>query len=102
VPSLHAFSYTIASEADGPPTLVIAGSGEAPEGQGSYQERCVRRGDLSPEGMREKARFVLGGVVSAHLRRIGGIPPRPKSTQYMTSILFSPMRSCGAEPPKPG
>jgi hypothetical protein len=74
VPSLHAFSYTIASEADGPPTLVIAGSGEAPEGQGSYQERCVRRGDLSPEGMREKARFVLGemerrlGAFAAHWR----------------------------------
>ena len=60
VPSLHAFSYTITSEGDGPPTLVIAGSAEASEGPGSYKERCVRHGDVSPEGLREKARFVLG------------------------------------------
>ena len=45
---------------DGPPTLVIAGSAEASEGPGSYKERCVRHGDVSPEGLREKARFVLG------------------------------------------
>jgi len=60
VPSLHAFSYTTMSESDCPPTLVIAGSAEAPEGLGSYKERCVRRGDLSPDGLCEKARFVLG------------------------------------------
>lgn len=73
-PSLHAFSYTVASDSKGAPSLVIAGSGEAPEGQGSYQERCVRRGDVSSEGLREKARFVLGemerrlGVFGAHWR----------------------------------
>jgi hypothetical protein len=60
VPSFHAFSYTVPSDSNSVPTLVIAGSGEAPEGQGSYQERCIRRGDVSPEGLREKARFVLG------------------------------------------
>lgn len=59
-PSFYAFSYTVESRADGEPSLVIAGSGEAPEGQGSYRERCVRLGDVSPEGLREKARFVLG------------------------------------------
>ena len=73
-PSLHAFSYTIASDSNSEPSLVIAGSGEAPEGQGSYQERCVRRGDVSPEGLREKARFVLSemerrlGAFRAHWR----------------------------------
>jgi hypothetical protein len=39
---------------------VIAGSGEAREGGASYRERTVRRGETSPEAMREKARFVLG------------------------------------------
>jgi hypothetical protein len=74
MPAFHAFSYTTTSDSDGAPTLVIAGSGEAPEGQGSYQERCVRRGDLSPEGLRGKAGFVLGemerrlGAFAAHWR----------------------------------
>jgi hypothetical protein len=42
------------------PTFVIAGSGEAAEGPGSYRERTIRYGDTSPEGMLEKARWVLG------------------------------------------
>ena len=39
---------------------MCAGSGEAREGGASYAERIVRLGDQSPNGMREKARFVLG------------------------------------------
>jgi hypothetical protein len=39
---------------------VIAGSGEAEEGPAPYRERMIRFGDTSPEGMREKAIFVLG------------------------------------------
>jgi len=57
-PSFHAFSYTVA-EADAPPSFVIAGSGEAEEGAATYRERTVAFGDVSPEGMRSKARFVL-------------------------------------------
>jgi hypothetical protein len=68
-PSFYAFSFTIPAEADVPKSFVIAGSAEAPEGQGSYRERCVRRGDTSPDGMREKARFVLGQMES----RLGAI-----------------------------
>lgn len=59
-PSLYAFCYTAPAQADSPPSIVIAGSGEAPEGKGSYQEQCIRRGDVSPEGMRDKSRYVLG------------------------------------------
>ena len=59
-PSFFAFSFTIPADADAPKSFVVAGSGETPEGQGSYRERCVRPGDTSPEGIREKARFVLG------------------------------------------
>ena len=66
-PSFFAFSFTIPAGADAPKSFVIAGSGEATEGQGSYRERCVRRGDTSSEGMREKARFVLGEME----RRLG-------------------------------
>jgi len=57
-PSLHAFSY--ARPAPGRSgDFVISGSGEAEEGHRSYRERTIRFGDTSPEGMREKARFVL-------------------------------------------
>lgn len=58
-PGLYAFSYTVAAD-DAPASFVIAGSGEAPEGKSSYQENIVRRGDTSPKGLREKARWVLG------------------------------------------
>lgn len=58
-PSMHAFSFTV-KDAAAAPSFVIAGSGEAPEGQGSYFERTIRRGDTSPDAMRDKARFVLG------------------------------------------
>ena len=53
-PSIYAFSFTTPAEAKVPKSFVIAGSAEAPEGQGSYKERCIRRGDTSPEGMRKR------------------------------------------------
>jgi hypothetical protein len=59
VPSLYAFSYTMPTN-DAGPTFVVAGSAEAPEGKGHYGDHIVRRGDISPEAMLEKARWVLG------------------------------------------
>ena len=57
-PGFHAFCFTrpVAGAAG---SFVIAGSGEAEEGHASYRERTVRYGDTSPQGLREKARFVL-------------------------------------------
>ena len=60
-PSFYAFSYTVPADADRA-SFVIAGSGEAPEGQGGYQERIIRLGDTSPDAMREKAQYVLGAM----------------------------------------
>jgi hypothetical protein len=60
VPSLYAFSYTVPAGKDARPSFVVAGSGESMEGQKSYGERAVRLGDRSPDGIREKARYVLG------------------------------------------
>jgi hypothetical protein len=61
-PSFYAFSYTV-PDADGTvPSFVAAGSGEARDGGPGYEGRIVRRGDQSPEAMREKARFVLGAM----------------------------------------
>jgi hypothetical protein len=60
VPSFYAFAYTVPVRAGGRPTFHVAGSGEVPEGRGNYRDYIVRRGDTSPDGLREKARFVLG------------------------------------------
>lgn len=57
-PSFHAFTFTTIAE-DAPPSFVIAGSGEAPEGKGNYADHIIRRGDVSEDGLREKARWVL-------------------------------------------
>ena len=58
-PMFHAFSYTVV--ADGaPPTFVIAGSGEAPEGLGNYRDHIVRYGETNADAIADKARFVLG------------------------------------------
>jgi hypothetical protein len=67
-PSLYAFSYT---EADpkAQPSFIVAGSGEAPEGHANYRDHIVRRGDTTPSGLREKARFVLDEME----RRMGAL-----------------------------
>ena len=60
-PSFYAFSYTVPGGAGG---FVIAGSGEAGGAEGPYGPRIVRLGDTSPDGMRDKAHFVLGAMES--------------------------------------
>ena len=57
-PSFHAFSFTVAA-ADAPPSFVIAGGAEARAGGASYRERTIRRGETTPDAMREKACYVL-------------------------------------------
>ncbi len=58
-PAFHAFAFTTVA-ADAPPSFVVAGSGEVPEGHNDYFDRIIARGDVSPQGLRKKARFVLG------------------------------------------
>jgi hypothetical protein len=58
-PSFHAFAFTVPA-ADAPPSFVIAGSGEVPEGHKEYFDHVIARGDVSPAGLRAKAQFVLG------------------------------------------
>jgi hypothetical protein len=59
-PGFHAFCFTMPAQGTEGASFVIAGSGEAPEGKGSYRDHTVARGDTSPAGMRAKAVFVLG------------------------------------------
>jgi hypothetical protein len=58
-PAFHAFSFTVV-EQNAPPSFVVSGSAEATEGTGPYAARTVRPGDTSADGLRAKARFVLG------------------------------------------
>jgi hypothetical protein len=60
-PSFHAFSY-VRPAANAPHSFVIAGSGEAQEGTGSYRDKTIRYGETSPDAIAEKARFVLGAM----------------------------------------
>lgn len=58
-PGFYAFSYTVPSRSKAA-SFVISGSGEAPEGKGAYGNFIVRRGETTPDAMRDKARSVLG------------------------------------------
>jgi hypothetical protein len=64
-PSLVAFAYTLPASTAGAsssnparPTFGVAGAGELPEGALDAPS-IVRRGDLSPAGLRAKVRFVM-------------------------------------------
>lgn len=68
-PSLYAFSYTVAGQT-AQPTFIVAGAGEMREGVRG-PEGIVRRGDTSPDAMREKARRVME-IMQERLRGLGG------------------------------
>ncbi len=69
-PSFYAFSYTVPVASSGSrPSFVIAGSAESPEGKANYRDHIIRRGDTSPSGLLEKARWVLG----EHERRMAAL-----------------------------
>jgi len=69
-PSFHAFCYAVPDDSD-VPSFVVAGSGEVPEGKANYHEHIVAPGDTSVDGMRAKARFVLGEM-ERRMAAVGG------------------------------
>ncbi len=58
-PSFHAFVFTVRDQAAAP-SFAVAGSAEAPEGKSNYRDYIIAPGDVSPAGLRAKARWVLG------------------------------------------
>ncbi|MGI8988997.1 MAG: 2-amino-5-chloromuconate deaminase CnbZ [Bryobacteraceae bacterium] len=56
--SLYGFSHTVPSRTKAK-TFIVAGAGELPEGSLDVHD-VVRRGETSPDALREKARFVMG------------------------------------------
>jgi hypothetical protein len=81
-PSLHAFAYTEADASDSH-SFIVAGSGEAQEGKPNYRDFIVRRGDLTPDGLREKARYVLG-TMESRLSALGFTWAETTATQVYT------------------
>lgn len=69
VPSLFAFSYTRPCDASLPPTFVVAGAGELPEGV-LEADSIVRAGETSPDSIEVKARFVMD-LMERRLRGLG-------------------------------
>jgi hypothetical protein len=89
VPSFHAFAYTERADTAAP-SFIVAGGGEAPEGKSNYRDHTVRLGDTSPEGMREKVRYVLGAM-EARLSSLGFQWRDTTATQVYTVHDFYPM-----------
>ncbi|MEQ4722471.1 hypothetical protein [Nonomuraea sp. B19D2] len=58
-PVIHAFTYARCATGPVPPTFVVAGSAEAPEGRDSYAGHAVASGDVSENGLAAKATWVL-------------------------------------------
>jgi hypothetical protein len=59
VPSIYAFSHTVAAKEGTPRSFVSAGAGELRRDAVRPEERIVARGDTSPAGMRQKVRHVM-------------------------------------------
>ncbi|HUF80156.1 MAG TPA: hypothetical protein VMN03_03400, partial [Burkholderiales bacterium] len=68
---------------EGEPTFVVAGSGEAPEGKGNYRDHVIRPNDVSPEGLRDKMRFVMAEM-EIRLKALGFAWRDAGSTQVYT------------------
>lgn len=68
-PVLYGFSFAKACPGDWPPTFVVAGAGELPEGVLSRDE-IVALGDTSAQGLSIKARFVMD-LMESRLQSLG-------------------------------
>jgi len=88
-PSFYAFSFTRPSQSTAR-SFVIAGSGESQEGNASYAERTVRYRDLSPEGLAEKVRYVVG-VMEQRMGEFGLSWKDATATQAYTVHDFHPV-----------
>jgi hypothetical protein len=81
-PSLYAFSYTQLG-ATPAPSFIVAGAEEL-EDRAQDPEGIVRHRDTSPDGMREKARFVMA-IMQDRLRTLGGDWPRVTAIDIYTA-----------------
>jgi hypothetical protein len=87
-PGFYAFCYTV-PDASAAPSFVIAGSGESLEGNATYRERTVAWRDISPAGMRAKARHVLE-VMETRMAALGFAWPNTTGVQIYTVHDITP------------
>ena len=81
-PMLYGFSYSRPCHLSASPTFVVAGAGELPEGI-LEPEGIIRAGDLSPEGVDLKARFVMD-LMERRLEGLGGSWPLVTAIEVYT------------------
>ena len=81
-PGFHAFSFTTVA-ADAPASFVVSGSGELVEGKANYRDHMVRLGDTSPEGMLDKAKWVLDEM-ERRMSAFGGTWSQTTAVQLYT------------------
>jgi hypothetical protein len=81
-PALYGFSYSRPCDPSLPPTFVVAGAGELPEGI-LAAEGIVRAGDTSSEGIAAKVTFVMD-LMEHRLRGLGGDWPQVTAIDIYT------------------
>lgn len=89
-PAFHAFCYTVPHAGAAAADFVASGSGEAPEGKGNYRDHAIRLGDRSAEGLRDKARWVLGEM-ERRMSLLGGDWRRATAVQLYTIYDAHPL-----------
>lgn len=88
-PVLYAFSYTRPCRSDEPPTFVVAGAGELPEGV-LDRDGIIALGDVSPTGLATKSRFVMD-LMEARLRGLGADWPDVSTVDIYTAHALGPL-----------
>ncbi len=88
-PALFGFSFTRPCPGNTPPTFVVAGAGELPEGILS-REGIVALGDTSPAGLVIKARFVMD-LMETRLRGLGADWPLVSTVNVYTAHSLTPL-----------
>jgi hypothetical protein len=91
-PGFHAFSFTTVAPS-APASFVIAGSGESVEGKANYRDYAVRLGDISPDAMLEKAKWVLDEM-ERRMSAFGGDWSQTTAVQlYTVHDIYSVLES---------
>lgn len=88
-PVLYGFSFTKPCPDCRPPTFVVAGAGELPEGILS-REGIVSLGDTSPHGLAIKSRFVMD-LMENRLRGLGVDWPQVSHVNVYTAHSLTPL-----------
>jgi hypothetical protein len=88
-PSLYGFSFTLASLPELPPTFVVAGAGELPEGV-LCREGIVALGDTSEAGLKIKSRFVMD-LMESRLQGLGVDWPAVSTIDVYTAHSLTPL-----------